>query len=148
LTQSDPADLPSVFLSGHQNQAFPLRSAAALSWPWAAHKGLVDFYRALEAVSSGTYHGPAQFMQPHPRRPIAAQSQGLAQSCSAHSMLLVRHVPHRLKPKPEGFASILKKRPCGDRGLKIAFGTTKQPTSHHPGPVVFASRALKSFGPP
>jgi len=148
LPQSDPSDSPSVFLSGHQNQDFPLRSAAALSWPWAAQKGLVDFDCPLEAVSPRTYHGPAKFMQPHPRRPIAAQSQGLAQSCRAHSMLLVRHVPHRLKPKPEGFASILKKRPRGDRGLEIACWTTKQPTAHYPGPVALASRAPKSFGPP
>jgi len=148
LTQSNPAGSPSVFLSGDQNQDFPLCSAAALSWPLASHKGLVDFYRPLETVSPGTHHGPAQFMHPHPRRSIAAQSQGLAQSFSAHALLLVRYVPHRLKPKPEGFTSILKKCPCGDRGLQIACGTTKQPASHHPSSFIIASRASKSFGPP
>lgn len=146
--QSDPADSLSVLLSGHQNQDLPLRSAAALSWPLAAHIGLVDFYRALQAVPPGTHHGPAKFMQPHPRRPIAAQPQGLAQSYGANSILLVRHVPHRLKPKPQGFASILKERPRRDRSFEVALRTTKQQTSHPPGPVVSASRASKSFGPP
>jgi hypothetical protein len=89
-------------------------------WPLAAHIGFVDIYRALQAVPPGTHHGPAKFIQPHPRRPIAAQSQGLAQSYGGNSMLLVRHVLHRLKPKSQGFASILRERPCGDRGLEAA----------------------------
>jgi hypothetical protein len=72
----------------------------------------------------------------------------LGQSRCTHSILLVRHVPHRLNPKPKGFASILKNRPCRDRSLEIAFGTTKQPTSHHPSSFIFASRATKSLGPP
>jgi hypothetical protein len=42
----------------------------------------------------------------------------------------------------------LKNRPCRDRGLEIAFGTTKQPTSHNPSSFIFASRATKSLGPP
>ena len=47
-------------------------------------------------------------------------------------MLLVRHIPHRLEPKPQRLARPLEDRPGGGRGLTLASRTSQLAPGCHP----------------
>ena len=62
-------------------------------------------------------------------------------------MLLVRHIPHRLKPKPQRLARTLEDRPRGRRCLTLASHTSQLAPSRHPRQASPAGRTAETIRP-
>src|SRR5208283_3665862 len=71
-------------------------------------------------------------MQPSPSCLVAAEAQNTLQTESADTVLLVGHIPHRHKPRPQRLAGVLKDRPRCHRRLPLATTALKQPAQRHP----------------
>src|SRR5271167_3393580 len=71
-------------------------------------------------------------MQPSPSCLVAAEAQNTLQTESADTVLLVDHIPHRHKPRPQRLAGVLKDRPRCHRRLPLATTALKQPAQRHP----------------
>jgi len=71
-----------------------------------------------------------QFLQPSPGSAVAAQSQQTLQPQRGYPLLLIGHVPHRLKPRPQGFRGILEECPGSERSFEVTLRTAKEHASH------------------
>jgi hypothetical protein len=147
LPQADTTDPLAILLSRHEDQHLPFRSPASFSGPGTADKGLIDFHHSRQAIPTRTYHGAPQLVQPSPGCAVTAQSQQALQPQGVHPLLLIRHVPHRLKPKPQGFPGILEECPGSERSFKVTLRAAEKHASHSPRPAIPAARATKPFGP-
>ena len=130
-----------------QNQHLSCRSAAAFSGLRTTQKSLIDFHGSCQAIPTWTHHGATQLVQPSPRRVVTAQSQQTLQPQRIHPLLLVGHVPHRLKPKPQRFPRILEDGAGRERSFQVTLRTAEKPALHRPRPSISAARATKPFGP-
>jgi hypothetical protein len=71
----------------------------------------------------------------------------MLQAQGAHPLLLVCHVPHRLKPHPQRLARAIEYRTRGSRRLPLALGTPKLTSRCTPSCACPATRAHKAFRP-
>lgn len=108
--QADAPDAASVRLGRDNDQRLPRRPAAVFARLGPTPVGLIDFYRARQLGSPRPDHGPAELVQPRPRRPVAAQAQGPLEAQGTDPQLLIRHVPHGPEPQPQRLLRILKDR--------------------------------------
>ena len=98
----------------------------------AAHIGFVDLDLAIQKLSARSNHGPAQLMEPCPSRLITAQAEYSLNPKRTDAVLLIRHIPHRLEPKPQRFPRTLEDRPRGRRRLTLASRTSLLAPGRHP----------------
>ena len=146
-SQADSTDSPAILLRCHQNQDLPFRSPAPFSGLGAADKGLIDFHGSRQAIPTRTYHGASQLVQPNPSRVVTTQSQQTLQPQGVHPLLLIGHVPHCLKPKPQGLPCILEEGSGRERSFQVTLRTAEKPAPHGPRPAIPATRATKPFRP-
>ena len=129
---ADTTGAPTPDFGGNRNNrflvCFPPRNA---NFP-AAHIGFVDLDLAIQKLSARSNHGPAQLMEPCPSRLITAQAEYSLNPKRTDAVLLIRHIPHRLEPKPQRFPRTLEDRPRGRRRLTLASRTSLLAPGRHP----------------
>ena len=86
-------------------------------------------------------------MEPGPSGLVTAQAEYSLHPQSTDAMLLVRHIPHRLKPKPQRLARTLEDRPRGRRCLTLASHTSQLAPSRHPRQASPAGRTAETIRP-
>ena len=122
---------------------FPPRNA---NFP-AAQVGFIDFDLAIQKVSARSNHGSAQLVELCPSRLKTAQAENSLHPQRTETMLLVRHIPHRLKPKPQRLPRSLEDRPRGGRGLTLASRTSQLAPGRHPRHGLPAGRTPETLRP-
>ena len=129
---ADTTGAPTPDFGGNRDNrflvCFPPRNA---NLP-AAHIGFVDLDLAIQKLSARSNHGPAQLMEPCPSRLITAQAEYSLNPKRTDAVLLIRHIPHRLEPKPQRFPRTLEDRPRGRRRLTLASRTSLLAPGRHP----------------
>ncbi len=129
---ADTTGAPTPDFGGNRDNrflvCFPPRNA---NLP-AAHIGFVDLDLAIQKLSARSNHGPAQLMEPCPSRLITAQAEYSLNPKRTDAVLLMRHIPHRLEPKPQRFPRTLEDRPRGRRRLTLASRTSLLAPGRHP----------------
>jgi len=113
-----------------------------------ADKRLVDLDLTGERLAAWPHHRTPPFVQPGPRRLLAADSQYVVQANGTGPVLLPDDPPHRVEPEFERLPSVLKEGTGGDGHRGFAYATPKELVRREPGlgaPAVWASEAL---GPP
>ena len=145
--KADSSDLSSVNLSAHKDQALACCSSPSFAGFGSADKGFVDFHDPRQSISTRPHHGATQLVQPVPGGPIASQAQGPLQPQCTDSILLVGHMPHRLKPHAEGFMRIGEKGSGSGRKIMSAARAAIKGFLHLPRLSRLTPRALNSLRP-
>jgi hypothetical protein len=130
----------------HQRLVSDVPTPSALFDP--ADKRLVDLDFACERLTARPHHRTPQFVQPGPRRLVAADSQHAVQADGTRPVLLPDDPPHRLEPEPERLPSVLKDGAGGDGHRGFACATPKELVRREPCVGAPAVRASKALGPP
>ena len=124
----------------NNNDTFSFGPSASFSaFAFTAYKGLIYLYNAMKLVAAGPHHGSSHFMKPTPGCLVASKSKYSFETQSVSTEFLAGDVPNGLEPQPKWFSRPVEYRPCKDRCLLFAFGTTNQPFCHSP---TFCSIAL------
>ena len=104
--------------------------------------------RPSESNAAGSDHRTAQLMEPTPSGLVAAQTEHRLQTQRAPSRFLAGHVPHRLKPHPQGLLRPLKDRPRSHGGSVPTRCTLQVASVRHPGLAAGTFRTTEAFPPP
>lgn len=86
-------------------------------------------------------------MKPRPSRLVAAKAKDPLHPQGTDPMLLIRHVPHRLEPKPQRLPRPLENRPRGRRCLAIASTASKLAPGRRPCHRRPAARTAETIRP-
>ena len=92
----------------------------------------IDFNLPGKSITTWSYHGPAQLVQPRPGRFVAAQAKRSLQTQGTHAILLAGDKPHREKPRALRFASVLEHRARRQRRAAVACLASKHAARCHP----------------
>ncbi len=101
---------------------------------------------ATEAVAVGADHGPAQLVQPRPRRLVGAEPQVLLQARRRDAVPGRGDQPHRGQPRRQRRPRPVEDRARGHRGLPTAGGAHPSPGTGPPRlrlPTARADEALR-----
>jgi hypothetical protein len=145
--EADSPDAVPVLLGYDKHQCLARRTTATFPWLLSTKVRFIDFYSARETVSPRPYHGGAQFVQPCPRGSVTTKAQGPLQAQRAHSVFLVRYVPHSPEPQQQRFARILEDGTCCDRSLEVTVLAMVQISLSLPRVLVLATGAAKTIRP-
>src|SRR5665647_2156490 len=104
--QSDAPYSATVFLRRDYDDGLFLDLASPLAFFRATNVGFIDFNLAGQSITSRSYHGPTQLVQPRPSRFVAAQAKCPLQPKGAHAILLAGDEPHREKPRTQRFVGV------------------------------------------
>jgi hypothetical protein len=132
--QSDTSDGATIFLRRDHDDGLFLDRAAPLAFFRATHVGFIDFNLAGKSITHRLYHGPAQLVQPRPRRFVAAQPKCPLQTQGAHAILLAGDEPHREKPRTQRLVGVLKHSARRQRRTAVAIleSASKHAARRHP----------------
>lgn len=113
----------------------------------AANKGFVHFDITGQLFASWPNHSMTQFLQHHPCRRIAWQSEQSLEPHRVDAHFLVGHPPHRPKPQPQGYLASMECSARGDGYERMASLAVKPPPVGAPRFTCSALGTDKSFGP-
>jgi len=146
--QADSADSVVVLLGSNEDQGLPPSTSATFTRLLAANVCPIDFHCAFKSISSRSYHGMTQLVQPHPRGSVTSQPQSPLKPKGADPMFLISHIPHSPEPNVQRFSRILKDCAGRHRSLQAAFLAVEQSTGRSPSRGGLTGRAQKTFRPP
>lgn len=92
--QTDSPDSGAVLLGSNENQGLPQSPSATFTRHLPANALLIDFHGAFKSITSRSYHGMTQLVQPHPSGSITSQPQRSLKPKCADPMFLISHIPH------------------------------------------------------
>ena len=130
--QADTTGAPTTDFGGNRDNRFLVCFPPCNANLPTAHICFVNLDLAIQKVSARSNHGPAQLMEPCPSRLITAQAEYSLNPKRTDAMLLIRHIPHRLEPKPQRFPRTLEDRPRARRCLTLASRTSLLTPDRHP----------------
>ena len=108
---------------------------------------LIHFHGSGQQLTPGADHSPPQFMQHHPGRFVASETQGPLQSQGTDPAFLIGHPPYGAKPNAQRELGGLENRSGCHRDVPLAAATSPQTTPHLPGLAMSAFRALVAIRP-
>ena len=146
-SKSNSSDAFAVHLCRYEHQCLALGSTPAFSRFFSTDVGFIHFHHTRKPISSSSDHGPAQLMQPCPRRLIATKPQYPLKSLRTGTVFLAGHPPDRPKPHRERRARSRKYRPRLDRQLVLAPRTGRQTPLRSPGFRTATAWTHKPIGP-
>jgi hypothetical protein len=147
-SQPNPSDSLLDLFRRHGDQRLPAgRRPARTPLFQTSQIGFVHFHQALQAFPTRTNHGPPEFVQPRPRRPVTPQAQDPLDSQRTGTIFLAGHVPHGSKPQRQRKTAVLKDRPGRDRGLAPTSAAQPEPPAHHPSFLASAAGAYEAVRP-
>src|SRR5680860_39959 len=92
----------------------------------ATNQGFVDFNTSAQFVSTWSYHGWPQFMEPTPGSLITSQTKNSLKSKGVSTKFLTPYIPDSLKPKLERLPCSLKDRPSRNGNIMSAHCASDQ----------------------
>jgi len=143
----NPSSPLTIFLRSHNNHCFVNHTASMTPRLWRTDKRFINFNFSPESFSSRCNHGTAQFVQPSPRRNIAAQPQNSLDRQGTGSGFLAGHSPDGPKPQDQGLTAILKNRASRDRSLIVALPANHQSSLCQAEGSVCTARTDKTIWP-
>src|SRR5580693_10245924 len=146
--QPNAADPFGGLLCRNHDQHLALSPASSLARSRPADEYLIDFDDALQPLTSGTNHRPAQLVQQIPRRAITPQPQHPLQAQGAGPAFLAGHVPQRFEPQTQGQMRVREQGPRRHRGLPTAPPAVTQAPRRDPMIRPLTYRAAEPFRPP
>ena len=130
--QANAPDRSPVFLCRDYSDGLFLDLAAPLALFRTANVGFIDFNLTGKSITTWSYHGPAQLVQPRPSRFVATQAKCALQTQGAHAILLAGDKPHREKPCAQRLAGVLEHRTGRQRRAAVASPASKHAARRHP----------------
>ena len=145
--KADSSDPMAILLGRDNYQRLPGRAPTPFSWLFSTKVSFINLHNAREMIPPRPHHRVAQFVQPRPCGSVTAQAQGTLQAQRADPVFLIRYVPHRPKPQPQGLPGILKHSACHYRGLQITVPAVVQSAFSLPSLIMLTTGAPKPVGP-
>lgn len=144
---SNAPDRSTVFFRRDHDDGLVLDLATPLTLFRAANIGFIDFNLTGKSITTRSYHGPAQLVQPRPSRFVATQAQCALQTQGAHAILLAGDKPHREKPRAQRLAGVLEHSTGRQRRAAVASPASKHAARRHPrlpsNPTTLANESVR-----
>jgi len=140
-------DARPILFCRNDNQGLFFGFSADYAFFLATPERLVDFHRALQAITARPDHRAPEFVQQRPGGLVAAQPQQSLDRQGTASVLLARDIPHGSKPKHQRQMAILKNRASRDGRLMSAIAAHPATTTRPPRGLSATFRTNKTGRP-
>ncbi len=144
---ADAAGAPPPDFSSKSDNRFLVYFPTCRAYLTAADVCFINLDITLQKISDRLNHGAAKLMELRPGRLAAAKAKYPLYPQGIDPMLLVRHVPHRLKPELQRLPRSLDNRPRSRRCLAIASTASKLTPGRRPGLRRPAGRISETIWP-
>ena len=135
------------FNSDHNNRFSTCSTTTFSTLIFVTQQGFVDFNTSTQFVSTRSYHGSSQFMEPTPSSLITPQAKNSLKPKGVSPKFLTCNVPYRLKPKLERFPCSLEDRSGRNGDIMPAYRASDQVCPDFPSSMCIAYRTSKTLRP-